>query len=156
VALCDNTGNTVVTTQVTGIDGKCKIESDQALSDYIAAHPGEKMKVRIKAHNYLPYMGEVDIPTGIINIVAVNFKLSASLNASAKAVRINYTLPAQALVNVSIFSAKGSLLATPANGIQNAGSHIVTINSSELGSGVYYCRLSVGQAQCVNKFVITK
>ncbi|MFC1476659.1 C25 family cysteine peptidase [Fibrobacterota bacterium] len=156
VALCDNTGNTVVTTQFTGIDGKCKIESDQALSDYIDAHPGEKMVVRIKAHNYMPYEGEVDISTGIIDVMADDFNLSTSLNASANAVRINYTLPVQGFVNVSIFSAKGSLVKTLANGNQGSGSHVVNLSNNELGSGVYYCRLRINQTQCVTKFVVTK
>ncbi len=156
VALCDNTGNTIVTAQLTGIDGLCKIENDQALSDYINAHLGEKMKVRIKAHNYLPYEGEVDIPTGIINVVADNFNFNTSLNSSTKSVKINYSLPAQGFVNVSIFSAKGSLVKTLANGNQSAGSHIINLNSSEIGSGVYYCRLRINQAQCVTKFVVTK
>ncbi len=54
--------DSIICTHVTGIDAdsNCVI-NDQVLADYVNANPLGKLKVRIKAHNYFPYVGNLDI-----------------------------------------------------------------------------------------------
>ena len=152
VALCDNTGNTIITTQFTGIDGLCKIENDQSLSDYIDANPGEILKVRIKAHNYMPFVS--DISTSITNTIADN--LNSSFAMYGKTINVKYTLHTQGFVNISVFNSKGALVKTFLNKNQAAGRYSINFESNELTNGIYYCRTRINRTQSVNKFVVTK
>ncbi|MFC1476479.1 C25 family cysteine peptidase, partial [Fibrobacterota bacterium] len=150
VALCKPDGS-ILTTQLTGKDGVCKID-DSVLADYLTANPGVTLKVRIKAHNCLPF--ESDLATDISNVVAS--KTYDSFNATTKTVRIKYTLDAQGLVNISVFNSKGVLVKTLVNGYQNIGTHDVVFNNSNLSNGIYYCRMAVNNSKKVEKFVVSK
>ncbi len=61
VALLGN--DSIICTQLTGADGNCVID-DGALAAYMTANPYGMMKVNIKAHNYLPYQGNLHINFG--------------------------------------------------------------------------------------------
>ena len=157
VALCANARDTsIITTQFTGIDGLCKIENDAALSAYVDAHLGEKMTVRIKAHNYMPFKGEVDIPATVAITNSMISNIISKLAYYGKNITINYTLPTQGLVNISVFNSKGALVKTYLNKNQVAGSYLHNFDGSELNNGIYYCRVKIDNAQSVNKFVVTK
>ncbi len=62
IALCAPTqsGDSIICTQLTDSGGSCTI-NDQVLADYVTANPYETLKVRIKAHNYYPYVGNLHI-----------------------------------------------------------------------------------------------
>ncbi len=153
VALCDKDGN-IFTTQLTGVDGKCKID-DQVLAKHIEDHPDEKIVVRMKAYNHYPFEGEVD-PTSILNNANMKSSFVNSLHISGKKLRINYTLKLKGLVNISIYNSKGKMIGTIVNEFQNAGMHNVAFNNTGLGNGIYYCTVKAGSSKAVNKFVIVK
>ena len=62
VALCAQTqrGDSIICTQLTDSGGSCVID-DQVLIDYVTANPQGNLKLRIKAHNYYPYLGDLSI-----------------------------------------------------------------------------------------------
>ena len=149
VALCQENGD-IITTQLTGEDGKCQID-DSAISDYLNNNPGAKIKVRIKAHNYLPFESDM---TNISNTITENF--SSSFISSGKTITIKYTLPVQGMVNISLFNSKGALVKTFVNNNLTAGKYSLNLNTSDLSNGVYYCRLKFNKTQNVNKFFVAK
>ncbi|MFZ1082005.1 MAG: T9SS type A sorting domain-containing protein [Candidatus Kryptoniota bacterium] len=57
---------------------------------------------------------------------------------------IGYALPANSFVTLKVYDLLGRELKTLVNEHQNAGSHSATFNASNLPSGVYFYRLSVG------------
>jgi hypothetical protein len=137
-------------------DGKCVIKDD-VYKTYVKNNPGGKMNVRIKAHNYLPYTAEVDIPnTFITNEYAGALAFTSRLNASGKLLRISYTLPDKELVNIALYNSKGALIRTLVNENQSSGKHFLTFESTDFNSGVYYCKLTVNNRNHFNKFIIAK
>jgi hypothetical protein len=156
VALCDGTGK-IFATQLTGKDGKCKIDN-AIVTKYLQDNNGKTLTVRVKAHNYLPYEGTVDIKlsTGIINAAQNSLSFINHTNISSNVATIKYSLKNSGPANISIFNSKGSLIRTLVNGIMNAGNYSVSFNTSAVNNGIYYCRLTVDGAQSVQKFHLVK
>ena len=57
---------------------------------------------------------------------------------------IEYSLPFDAMVNLSVFDAGGRLISVLINGYEFSGEKRVTFNANGLSSGIYYCRIKVG------------
>jgi hypothetical protein len=70
--------------------------------------------------------------------------------------KINYSIPVEGLVNISIFNSKGLLIKTVVNTYQSAGDHSVTLRSGDMSNGIYYLRMTVNNSKVVRNFVITK
>lgn len=73
--------------------------------------------------------------------------------ARSKAV-INYALRNRALVDVSVYSADGRLVARPFNLYADAGSHQLTWNVNNLPAGVYIVQLKAGDTITSSRIVI--
>ena len=70
---------------------------------------------------------------------------------------ISYTLPKSSNVYLSIYNLKGQLLETLVNGIQQAGNHsIVWTPKGDIGSGLYFYRITAGHCSATKKCVILK
>lgn len=165
VALLDENGD-FITTQLTGYvydadasfvvqDSTCKI-NDDLYKNYVANNPGKKIKVRIKAHNYLPYEKEVEVTTGIFADNSGTLPANYSIRSFGKFVRVSYTLTNEELITVSIYNSKGALVKELINSKQGAGNHSIDINSENFSNGIYYCKLNTVRDQSVKKFFITR
>lgn len=55
--------------------------------------------------------------------------------------KIDYNLPRDGNMNLSVYDNNGKLVTTIFNGFRNAGYYTVTFNASNLSSGVYYYRI---------------
>ena len=165
VALLDENG-VFITTQLTGYtydadtsfdvqDSTCKI-NDDLYKNYIAANPGKKIKVRIKAHNYLPYEGEANVTTGIFSTNSDALPIGYAIKPFGKYFRIQYTLSNEEFINISIYNSKGTLIKTVINSNQGAGKHSIDLNNQDFSNGVYYCKLKTGNTRGVKKLFITK
>jgi hypothetical protein len=162
VALANTTTGEIFTTQLTGYvyadnsfvpsDSLCSID-DTPYKTYAAGN--SKVKVIIKAHNYLPAEFDVDISTGIIHNSADIVKQYTVKPVNGR-VLINFTLPMNEFVNVSIFSSKGALVKTLLNKQIEAGNQSIVLNMDELGNGIYYSKIKTKNAQSVKTFIITK
>ena len=60
---------------------------------------------------------------------------------------IRYSLAARAQVKVEIFNIVGQRIATLVDGVQEANSHEVMWDASNVGSGIYFYKLSVQSAE---------
>jgi hypothetical protein len=152
VALLTVDGATILASQITGEDGKCNI-NDDAVKAYAAANGG-KLKINVKAHNYLPYSGILDPSMGINT--SIDFLSNINFSICPKTGKMHYVLPAGGFVNVSIYDSKGALVKTVMNNFQGAGEHTVSFSSREIGNGVYYLKMLANKNKLVRKFVVTR
>jgi hypothetical protein len=69
---------------------------------------------------------------------------------------ISFQLPAPGHVNLSIYDITGKMVVELINGMREAGSHNVTFDGSNLGSGVYVYYLTAGESAICGKMVLIK
>ena len=72
------------------------------------------------------------------------------------ATNITYQLPAAGLVDLSVYNLIGQKVSVIEQGLQEAGTHTVTFDASQLNSGVYLYRLTAGGFVQVKKMVLLK
>ncbi|MBU1937184.1 T9SS type A sorting domain-containing protein [bacterium] len=70
--------------------------------------------------------------------------------------RIIFDLPKTGLVKLNVCDVLGRRVATLVNGVQEAGYHSVLFDGSNLPSGIYFCRLEMGDLHEVKKMVMLK
>ena len=148
--------NSIIYTIQADRDGKFVIDTNnnQALVDYINNNSlGDIKKVRIKAHNYLPYEGPIN------QIGINNGKISFSYNSFCRrgnGFSLQYYLSTRTPVNIAIYNCKGVLIKTIVNDMKDKGKHSIAYNTESLSSGIYYCTLKTLHTCSVNKFIIAK
>jgi hypothetical protein len=164
VALANPTTDEIITAQITGYkyagganfvlaDSACSI-TDAAYKTFAASN--NKVKVYVKAPNYLPGAFEITIATDISNVIANKIHQFSVKPVNGKVV-VNFALPVNEHVNVSVYNSKGVLVKTLFNRVNTVdGLQIVKLDNSELSSGVYYCKLKTRYAQNVASFYIMK
>jgi hypothetical protein len=69
---------------------------------------------------------------------------------------IRYRLPAQTHVTLAVYTLLGQLVTTLVQGVNEAGFHEVRFDGSDLGSGVYLCRLQAGTSIETNKLLLIR
>ncbi|MBL7086725.1 MAG: T9SS type A sorting domain-containing protein, partial [Candidatus Cloacimonetes bacterium] len=57
---------------------------------------------------------------------------------------IKYDLPKDTHVNIQIYNIRGQLVKEIVNGVESAGRKQIEWNTKGLSSGIYFCRLKVG------------
>lgn len=161
VGLADATSEEIFTSQLTGYqaeadnsfdpsDSTCVI-NDQAYKDYAASN--NKVKVYIKAHNYIAKSLELDISTSISNNSKKVIQDYSIIPAKGHLL-IKFRLPANENVNLSIFNSKGALVKTVLK--RDVKDGFLKIDNNEFSNGIYYCKLMIKNAQRVKSFIITK
>jgi len=69
---------------------------------------------------------------------------------------ISYAIPRTALVNLCIFNINGRKVATLENQTRSRGNYIVTFDASNLSSGLYFYRLTVGSEIFIKRMIVLK
>lgn len=69
---------------------------------------------------------------------------------------ISYSIPTAGQVQMDVFNLQGQRVATLVDRFQNAGSHVVNFDASNLASGVYTYRLISGNNVLINKMTLIK
>ncbi len=72
------------------------------------------------------------------------------------ATRIDYELPAQAFVTLSVFDVEGRLVDVLVSGVRPAGRHVVEWDASRRSSGIYFYRLVSGGFAETGKMILLK
>ncbi|MBM3276484.1 MAG: T9SS type A sorting domain-containing protein [Candidatus Handelsmanbacteria bacterium] len=70
--------------------------------------------------------------------------------------QINYTLPAEGMVRLSIYDLAGQRVVQLVEGTQAAGQHIAEFNAAGLPSGTYFYRLEAGSEVLTRKMTLLK
>jgi hypothetical protein len=69
---------------------------------------------------------------------------------------ISFSLQTSAEITLEVYSITGQKVATLVNGLQNAGEHKITFQAGNLGSGVYFYKLTSGSFSETRKMVLMK
>jgi hypothetical protein len=89
--------------------------------------------------------------------VPSKFELSQNYpNPFNPSTRINYQLPNDGNVKITVFDNSGKEVMTLANGFKTAGYYSVDMNASALSSGVYFYHLTTGDFRAVKKMLLVK
>ncbi len=70
--------------------------------------------------------------------------------------RINYSVPADGFVNISVYNVLGEKVTEIVNSIQKAGSYEATFNATDFVSGMYIYRMESGDFVSIKKMMILK
>jgi ligand-binding sensor domain-containing protein len=70
--------------------------------------------------------------------------------------KINFTIPVEGNVKLTVFDITGREVASLLNGYQSAGDHTISFDGSQLTSGIYFYRLESGSFTETKKMVLTK
>jgi S1/P1 Nuclease. len=80
------------------------------------------------------------------NLIPENYKVSQNFpNPFNPSTIIKYQIPQNSFVSLKVYNSLGQEAATLVNGMVNAGSYEVQLNSSNLSSGVYYYVIKAGE-----------
>lgn len=69
---------------------------------------------------------------------------------------INYALPKQSFVRLTVYNALGQEIATLMNGMQDAGNKSVELDGSNLPSGMYFYKITAGTFSDIKKMILLK
>lgn len=112
--------------------------------------------------------GSVIIRDRNVKSVVLSMKSGASSNASGYSLEanypnpfgaitnINYSVPAESFVMITVTNALGQVVATPVNAVVAAGSHAVTFDASNLAEGTYFYTIRAGSFVQTEKMTVTK
>ncbi|HLP16566.1 MAG TPA: T9SS type A sorting domain-containing protein [Bacteroidota bacterium] len=91
------------------------------------------------------------------NVLPVKYALDQNYpNPFNPSTKIQFALPVQSDVTLTVFNIVGQQVATLINGHMNAGVHVAEFDASKLSSGVYFYRISAGNFISVKKMLLMK
>ena len=70
--------------------------------------------------------------------------------------RINYTLPNKSAVKLSVFDISGRVVKTLVNQVQNTGLYSVSLDASDLTSGIYIYKLKTGSFEQNRRMILLR
>jgi hypothetical protein len=70
--------------------------------------------------------------------------------------QISYTIPGSGMVKISVYNLLGSQIAVLVNEMQNAGTHTVSFDASNLASGMYVYKLECAGTMMAKKMLVLK
>lgn len=112
--------------------------------------------------------GSVVIRDRNVKSVVLSLKSGASQNASGYSLEanypnpfsavtnINYSVPAETFVTITVSNALGQIVATPVNGVVAVGPHSTTFDASNLADGTYFYTIRAGSFVQTEKMTVTK
>lgn len=114
-------------------------------------------------HLYLYHLAQTNYVNSNIVNVAENENVPTSItlqqnypNPFNPETTIEYSIPTQAKVNLTVFNLLGQQVKTLVNEIRNPGNHSIKFNAENLNSGMYIYRLQVNSNSLVNKMIYLK
>ncbi len=164
VALADASTDEIFSTQITGykynantsfvIGDSASSIADAAYKEYAAQN--NKIKVYIKATNYLPKSFDVSMATPIAQTTNPEDLQQLTINSVGKNTLVSLTLAKNTSVSMSLYNVKGACVKQVKDFSVKAGTKkIVSLDTDGFGSGLYYCKISTPQFQKVNTFLVT-
>ncbi len=120
--------------------------------------------VRPDTTSYLPDIGAYEYSSAVTSVVEgenvpppAEFAVTQNYpNPFNPVTRIEYALPENCRVRLSVYNARGQRVAILVNGEQTAGHKTVTWDASGLASGIYFYRLRAGDFTAGGKMVLLK
>jgi len=93
-----------------------------------------------------------------VNVISPrNFEIQQNYpNPFNPATKIKYSVPADGLVNISVFNVLGEKVTDLVNSVHKAGSYEVTFDATNFATGMYIYRMESGNFVSVKKMMILK
>ena len=158
----DNNGNCVWVKQVVGFGAGYGISNDAISNSYISGNfGGTALFDTIQLSGGVIFITKLaytvtDIKTAT-NIIPNNYLLSQNYpNPFNPTTTINYSIPKEGNVRLTIYSAIGKKEATIVNEYKPAGNYSVQFNGNNLASGIYLYRLESWNFSAVKKLILIK
>ena len=150
----------VLTNQV---DGKTKISMfgvqplNQKELELVVLKDREFLNSAIKGAITLNESNGTELTKLVVNTLPKEFSLSQNYpNPFNPSTNIEFSLPEQSIVRLTIFNMLGQKVATLANERKEAGVYTVNWNASSVASGVYFYRLNVGNKVFTKRMMLIK
>ena len=105
------------------------------------------------------YLDTVDVTVSIedMNDLPIKFNLSNNYpNPFNPSTTINFALPKNSKVKLSVYNVLGQEVAVVLNQNVNAGNHEIKFNGSKLSSGLYFYKLVAGEYVSIKKMMLIK
>ena len=99
------------------------------------------------------YSQEVEVNTAMPTAFSLSQNYPNPFNPTTK---INYTIPFDSKVAISVYSVTGELVMELVNDFVTAGSHHVDFDGSNLASGMYIYKMTAGNFTQTNKMMLMK
>ncbi|MBS1494459.1 MAG: T9SS type A sorting domain-containing protein [Bacteroidetes bacterium] len=135
------------TSGLTGITSMDILQNGNTIYGYAICADGSVLKIN-------------ETITGVENpstIVPDNYSLEQNFpNPFNPTTTINYSLPVATDVSLKVYDALGNEVMSLVNGFKNAGTHSITMNASELTSGIYFYKLQAGNFVSTKKLTLIK
>ncbi|GAB1404015.1 hypothetical protein MASR1M74_11930 [Lentimicrobium sp.] len=108
-----------------------------------SSYKGGNLKLELDARTHLvDGQGNLIATRFAVPLLTAGEHLSANYPNPVKgSTMINYTLPEDGFVNISLYNQQGQLVKVITNGEAVAGNHQVTVNTDGLNAGIYYYTL---------------
>ncbi|MFA5404783.1 MAG: C25 family cysteine peptidase [Ignavibacteria bacterium] len=121
---------------------------------------GQILKVVITKQNFYRYEGNVIVgTTGIGNLTNIPKEYSLTQNYPNPfnpVTKINYALPKDGFVKISVYDVLGREINTLVNEVKNAGYYSVDFDATSLNSGVYFYKLESGSFSDIKRMILVK
>jgi photosystem II stability/assembly factor-like uncharacterized protein len=109
--------------------------------------------------NVIKLADTLSVLTGIStnNNIPSKYSLSQNYpNPFNPSTNISYSIPQSSAVRITVFDILGREVYSPVNEYKNAGTHEVTIDAANLGSGIYYYRMTASDFSETKKMIVIK
>ncbi len=120
---------------------------------------------QLKAGKYYYRLKQKDLDgsfkySNIIEVIVTNpkeYSLEQNYpNPFNPTTKIEYSIPSQGFVNMTVYNSLGQKVATLVNQVVNAGQHSINFNAANLSSGIYFYRIQAGNYVDVKKMNLLK
>ncbi|MEO8666005.1 MAG: T9SS type A sorting domain-containing protein [Ignavibacteria bacterium] len=116
-----------------------------------------KYNYRLKQIDFNGNFEYFNLSNEVIIGIPVKYELSQNYpNPFNPSTKINYELPNDGNVNITIFDNAGKEVASLVNEFKSAGFYTINFSASSLSSGVYFYKISSGDFSSVKKMMIVK
>ncbi|HEY4786946.1 MAG TPA: T9SS type A sorting domain-containing protein [Bacteroidales bacterium] len=96
------------------------------------------------------------VTTSVPQLSKTDLKFGCRPNPAEHDATVYFTLSAPALVNIDLFDVTGKQLLTITSSRYNAGYNEISFDMSHLKSGIYFCKLTIGERQFTDRIAILK
>jgi Zn-dependent metalloprotease len=103
-----------------------------------------------------PYWAGLDFTTSIATQGTNVFGLQASPNPAQTQTTVRFSLTAPSRVSLRLYDMQGREVLRLLDGMQPEGAYALPIETAELASGVYMCKLQTGTEHSITRIVITR
>jgi aminopeptidase N len=134
-----------------GIDTTVQVWNDQPLQSFSFSFTRGVAKMIFDPHNWLL---DGMMPRTLAVQPSATFNSSLSVDRQLNSYTIDFSIQHPSEITFEIYDLLGRLVASLPEGMQDAGTHSIPWQPSDLSSGVYFCRMIGNAENAVAHFVV--